>query len=133
MTNHKISLHSRKSLHAARATIHDVAAEAAVSAATVSRVLNGTANVMPETVARVRAAVTKLNFVPNSVARNLSLRRTNTLGRGDVGVDELLVWIDDRELSLRQAAEDVRRAGRLLAQERTQNHAFRLRGGPESR
>jgi DNA-binding LacI/PurR family transcriptional regulator len=80
MTNHKISLHSRKPAHAARATIHDVAAEAAVSAATVSRVLNGTANVMPETVARVRAAVTKLNFVPNSVARNLSLRRTNTLG-----------------------------------------------------
>jgi DNA-binding LacI/PurR family transcriptional regulator len=46
----------------------------------VSRVLNGTANVLPETVARVREAVNTLNFVPSSVARNLSLQRTNTLG-----------------------------------------------------
>jgi DNA-binding LacI/PurR family transcriptional regulator len=63
-----------------RATIHDVAAAAAVSVATVSRVLNGTANVMPETVARVREAMDMLDFVPSSVARNLSLQRTNTLG-----------------------------------------------------
>src|SRR5437867_7940836 len=76
----KAGLEQRKPRGAGRATIHDVAAEAAVSAATVSRVLNGTANVMPETVARVRAAVAKLSFVPNSIARNLSLRRTSTLG-----------------------------------------------------
>jgi DNA-binding LacI/PurR family transcriptional regulator len=70
----------RKARGVGRATIHDVAAEAAVSVATVSRVLNSTANVTPETLARVRAAVAKLNFIPNSLARNLSLRRTNTLG-----------------------------------------------------
>jgi LacI family transcriptional regulator len=76
----KASGYQRKARQLGRATIHDVAAEAAVSAATVSRVLNGTANVTPETVARVRHAVAKLNFVPNSIARNLSLRRTGTLG-----------------------------------------------------
>ncbi len=72
--------YQRRQPSAGRATIHDVAAAAAVSVATVSRVLNGTANVMPETLARVRAAVDTLNFVPSSVARNLSLQRTNTLG-----------------------------------------------------
>src|SRR5689334_14967924 len=81
MTNRsKASPYHRKATQRGRATIHDVAAEAAVSAATVSRVLNGTANVTPETIARVRHAVAKLNFVPNSIARNLSLRRTGTLG-----------------------------------------------------
>src|SRR6266542_5500422 len=76
----KANPYQRRQPSAGRATIHDVAAAAAVSVATVSRVLNGTANVMPETLARVRAAVDTLNFVPSSVARNLSLQRTNTLG-----------------------------------------------------
>src|SRR5262245_54892301 len=65
---------------AGKATIHDVAAAADVSVATVSRVLNGAASVAPATGERVRAAVARLNFVPSAVARNLSRNRTDTLG-----------------------------------------------------
>ena len=44
-----------------RATIVDVARRAGVSTATVSRVINQTANVTPETVAQVQAAIEALN------------------------------------------------------------------------
>lgn len=52
------------------ATIHEVAALAGVSAATVSRVFNGT-NVSPEKAKRVRAAAEKLSFTPSRTARTL--------------------------------------------------------------
>ena len=53
------------------ATIQEVARQAQVSAATVSRVLNGNGKVHPDLVRRVRAAVKALGYQPNSVARNL--------------------------------------------------------------
>ncbi|TDD45598.1 LacI family transcriptional regulator [Kribbella antibiotica] len=52
-------------------TISDVAARAGVSTATVSRALNGKANVDPELAARVRQAATELGYQPNGPARNL--------------------------------------------------------------
>ena len=58
------------------ATIHDVARQAQVSAATVSRVLNGRPNVDPALVVRVRQAMADLDYEPNAVARNL--RRSST-------------------------------------------------------
>jgi LacI family transcriptional regulator len=61
-------------------TIHDVAAHAGVSAATVSRVLNGTAVVREETQRQVLAAARTLAYVPNVAARSLSSRRSQTLG-----------------------------------------------------
>ncbi|MEU6720276.1 LacI family DNA-binding transcriptional regulator [Nonomuraea sp. NPDC046802] len=57
-------------------TIYDVAREAGVSAATVSRVLNGAQTVDPDMVARVLAAVRELGYRPNAVARNLRRSRT---------------------------------------------------------
>ncbi|MGW4798833.1 LacI family DNA-binding transcriptional regulator [Nonomuraea sp. NPDC004297] len=57
-------------------TIYDVAREAGVSAATVSRVLNGRLTVDPERVARVLTAVRELGYRPNAVARNLRRSRT---------------------------------------------------------
>jgi LacI family transcriptional regulator len=57
-------------------TIHDVAREAGVSAATVSRVLNGNEDVNAEMAARVLEAVRTLGYRPNGVAR--SLRRQAT-------------------------------------------------------
>jgi LacI family transcriptional regulator len=57
-------------------TIYDVAREAGVSAATVSRVLNGRRTVAPEMVARVLTAVRELGYRPNAVARNLRRSRT---------------------------------------------------------
>ncbi|NRQ30266.1 LacI family DNA-binding transcriptional regulator [Nonomuraea sp. NN258] len=57
-------------------TIYDVARQAGVSAATVSRVLNGRQSVDPDMVARVLAAVRELGYRPNAVARNLRRSRT---------------------------------------------------------
>ena len=57
------------------ATIYEVAARAAVSPATVSRVLNGT-NVSEDKVARVKQAISELDFFPNRMAR--SLRRQHS-------------------------------------------------------
>jgi LacI family transcriptional regulator len=65
---------------AAAATIRDVAREAGVSVATVSRALNNATNVTPETRERVRAAATALRFTPSSAARSLITRRTDTIG-----------------------------------------------------
>ena len=62
------------------ATIKDVAREANVSVATVSRVLNDTDPVSPATRERVVAAAAALDFVPHSAARSLSTRRTDTIG-----------------------------------------------------
>lgn len=65
----------------AEATIRDVAREAAVSVASVSRVLSGGANVRPAMRARVQEAATRLGYVPHAGARMLSRRaRTFTIG-----------------------------------------------------
>ncbi len=61
-------------------TIGDVARQAGVSIATVSRVLNETAPVSKETAGRVRDAITELHYVPRSAARILASRQTSTLG-----------------------------------------------------
>ncbi|HEX3068636.1 MAG TPA: LacI family DNA-binding transcriptional regulator [Thermoanaerobaculia bacterium] len=71
---------TRRRSNAAAATIHDVAARAGVSVATVSRVLNGIAVVREETSRDVRAAAKFLRYVPNVAARSLSIRRSQTIG-----------------------------------------------------
>ncbi|PWI59054.1 substrate-binding domain-containing protein [Sulfoacidibacillus thermotolerans] len=62
------------------ATIYDVAREAGVSMATVSRVMNDTAVVKEETKKRVLDAIAKLSYRPNAVARGLASKRTKTIG-----------------------------------------------------
>ena len=57
-------------------TIQDVAREAGVSVATVSRVLNHSISVTPETREAVQAAIEKLKYQPNLLGR--SLRRSET-------------------------------------------------------
>lgn len=62
-------------------TIRDVAKQAGVSTATVSRVISGVvADTKPQTRARVLAAAEKLGYRPSAVARSLKLRTTRTLG-----------------------------------------------------
>ncbi|MFX4302543.1 substrate-binding domain-containing protein [Alicyclobacillus tolerans] len=61
-------------------TIYDVAREANVSMATVSRVINGTAVVKEETKKRVQDAIERLGYRPNAVARGLASKRTRTIG-----------------------------------------------------
>lgn len=53
------------------ATMADVAREAHVSVATVSRLLNKQGTVLPATAERVYAAIKKLSYEPNLLARNL--------------------------------------------------------------
>lgn len=62
-----------------RATIRDVAREAGVSHQTVSRVINGSDDVMPETRLRVQEAIEALGFRPNAIARSMAKGSTNTL------------------------------------------------------
>lgn len=61
-------------------TIYDVAREANVSMATVSRVVNGNPNVKPTTRKKVLATIEELGYRPNAVARGLASKRTTTVG-----------------------------------------------------
>lgn len=61
-------------------TIYDVAKEADVSLATVSRVINNSAVVRPERRKRVEEAIAKLNFVPNEIARGLARKSSTSIG-----------------------------------------------------
>lgn len=63
-----------------RVTIYDVAKEAGVSLATVSRVINGSNVVKGPTRDRVQAAVDKLGYKPNAIAQGLALQKTTTIG-----------------------------------------------------
>ena len=60
-------------------TIRDVAKRAGVAPITVSRVINDSGYVSQGTRARVEAAIVELGYVPNTLARSLRSRRTNTL------------------------------------------------------
>ncbi|PRX96740.1 LacI family DNA-binding transcriptional regulator [Allonocardiopsis opalescens] len=60
-------------------TLEDVAREAGVSRATVSRVINENRNVDPAIQAVVRQAIAATGYVPNRAARSLVTRRTGTV------------------------------------------------------
>jgi DNA-binding LacI/PurR family transcriptional regulator len=62
-----------------RPTIYDVARLAGVSTATVSRALNGTGQIAPATRATIDAAVEQLGYEPNTVARSLVTKSTQTI------------------------------------------------------
>lgn len=62
-----------------RVTIYDVAKEAGVSLATVSRVINGSDVVKGPTRERVQAAVDKLGYKPNAIAQGLALSKSTTI------------------------------------------------------
>lgn len=61
-------------------TIYDVAREAGVSMATVSRVVNNNPNVKPSTRKKVFEAIERLGYRPNAVARGLASKKTTTVG-----------------------------------------------------
>lgn len=61
-------------------TIYDVAREANVSMATVSRVVNGNQNVKPATRKKVLEVIERLEYRPNAVARGLASKKTTSVG-----------------------------------------------------
>ncbi len=63
-----------------RSSARDVAKLAGVSTATVSRALNLPDSVDPDTLARVRAAIDKLRYVPHGAARTLRSRKSEMIG-----------------------------------------------------
>lgn len=70
-------------------TVYDVAADAGVSIATVSRVLRRPADVRESTRERVMASVRELGYVPSGSARGLAARRTGALGLYFPGFDAM--------------------------------------------
>ena len=62
------------------ATIKDVAREAGVSTATVSRVLNKSGYMSEEAVNKVNKAMETLSYHPNAVARSLVRGKHNSIG-----------------------------------------------------
>lgn len=61
-------------------TIYDISKQAGVSIATVSRVLNGSANVKPKTKKKVLDVIEQCGYTPNAFARGLGLNSMNTVG-----------------------------------------------------
>lgn len=62
-----------------RVTIYEVADEARVAISTVSRVLNGSPEVSDATRAKVQAAIEKLRFQPQRLAKSLAQQATTSL------------------------------------------------------
>lgn len=62
------------------ASIKDVAKQAGVSIATVSRVINGTKFVSPDVRARVEQAIAELDYRSNEIARALKVIKTRRIG-----------------------------------------------------
>jgi DNA-binding LacI/PurR family transcriptional regulator len=65
---------------AKRVTIKDVAQKAEVSYQTVSKVINGTQHVLPDTEIRIWEAAQALGYVPHQFARNLRAQRSRMIG-----------------------------------------------------
>ncbi|MFD1673775.1 LacI family DNA-binding transcriptional regulator [Alicyclobacillus fodiniaquatilis] len=61
-------------------TIYDIAKRAGVSVTTVSRVLNGYADVSPSTRRKVQHIVHELGYRPNAMARGLTTKRSMSVG-----------------------------------------------------
>jgi len=66
-------------LDAGRVTIEDVAAQAGVSIATVSRVVNGRYGVSARTIERVQGIIDELGYESSLVARSLRSQHTNVV------------------------------------------------------
>lgn len=60
--------------------IYDISKKAGVSIATVSRVLNGSSNVKPETRKKVMDIIDQYDYTPNAFARGLGLNTMNSVG-----------------------------------------------------
>ena len=94
------------------ADIKQVAREAGVSIATVSRVVNGRSGAArPETAARVRAAIERLQYQPNAIARGLNRQRMNTLGVVFASADDFVLTAHDYYIRILEGILTVNKGG----------------------
>jgi DNA-binding LacI/PurR family transcriptional regulator len=70
---------TERSRGAGRPTLEEVALRAGVGRGTVSRVVNGSAQVSPRAKQAVEEAITELGYVPNRAARTLVTQRTDSV------------------------------------------------------
>jgi len=87
---------------ASKPVMADVARLAGVSHQTVSRVINGSSSIRPETKARVEQAIEELGYRPNTAARALVTRRSGIIGI--VGTNSALYGPASIQRSVQEAA-----------------------------
>ncbi len=89
--------------------IQHVAKLANVSTATVSRVMNDSPKVKPETSRKVKAVIERLNYVPNTSARSLRIGRSQLMGLivSDINNPFFPEFIDDFESRAMKCGIDV--------------------------
>ena len=87
-----------------RATLYDVAEHAGVSYQTVSRVINASPHVSPQTLRRVQNAIRALDYQPNKAAQMLVTRRSFTLEMIMVGAAPAYYGPSQMMTSVEQAA-----------------------------
>ncbi len=112
-------------------TIRDVAREAGVSVATVSRYINGTAPVSGEVALRLDDVMASLRFVPSASARKLARLKTETLGLllTDIHGDFFAPMMSGIESVTREAGYDLLISSSGRPQPRS---AFSLPLGPHN-
>ncbi len=76
----RLSRERRIPMNSESVTIYDIASDAGVSIATVSRVLRGESNVSEATRKKVQDVIDRRNYRPSSIARGLTSKTTHTLG-----------------------------------------------------
>ena len=105
MSTNSMSQLANKSPRPRAVVMADVAQLAGVSHQTVSRVINGSDHVRPDTRERVLEAMRKLDYRPNSVARALVTGRSQTLGV--VSFDTTLYGPASTLFGIERAAHDA--------------------------
>lgn len=107
------------------ASIREVAKRAGVAACTVSRVLNGTAAVAPETRQKIEEAMKELDYIPNELARGMFRQKAGIVAMLVPSIkhpffSSLADWIERRlfergyKLMLCSTSDDVEREREYL-------------------
>ena len=98
------------------ATLKDVAKLANVDVSTVSRALNNTSYVHPDTKARVLAAVKELSYQPNVLAQGLRQGKRHTIG---VVVPRLYLTVLQKSYRESKKLQDIWDTAHFSAAQRT--------------
>ncbi len=88
-----------------RVTIKDIAREAGVSLATVSRALNDKPDISDGTKARIHALAQEMGYVPSAIARSLVTQRTRTIGLAVRTISDL--WVAEIVPAIESVAREA--------------------------